>query len=369
MPVLLMVNPAEDDEWDEARDNPDGLAPGEVTRKLDEDMYDTIERARGGDETAIAACFTRYKKYAKNFAIKYLTEERQGQKGRLTRAAAGALADDIASEALERVLVGHTGPRGKKPPAIQKWKPGQTTMATYLSAAIKNVAREYARAYVKGGRARSHTTATGEDVVDTIASEAPSPEDDVIAADDVDVVDPTDMTASEANEVAKAIDSGELSYQDEQRAIAMLDRWKDAQRQQGKRAEEREAVDLAIDAAGSGDGLTSDEAQILGLREGGLSYKQIAQELFGNTDKKSVQKVMVRLHRARKSLERTTGMKLHGVEANLGGIGYTKRGRKRKNPEFVIYFEDALDLEDLFDCGLIDGAGYQACLASLLACV
>lgn len=367
MPTLLMVNPADDEEW-EARTNPEGQAPGEVVKKLDEGMYPVIIKAQAGDETAIAELWKRYKKYAKNFAIKYLTESREGQKGQLSRAAAGQMADDVASEALTRVFVGYKRKNGKvSAPMINRWVDGKASMATFIAAAVKNVAREGARAYAKGGRARSHTTAGGEDYIETIASDAPSPEDQVVDDEGTgEVIDPTEMTAAEANRVQKMIDSGDLDYDDEMRARAMLEQWDQAQRNSGRIAEQTSAVEEAMDNAGAGDGLSSEEATILGLRGEGKSYKQIAQELFGSDDKKAVQRVMVRLHRARKSLERTTGLELHGIEANLGGIGYTKRGRKRKNPELVIYFEDAIDLEDLFSCGLIDGVGYQACLASLL---
>lgn len=381
MTILLTVNPAEEDDDDhawmvdededeEARENPllDWWSPKSegagVVKKLDEDMYPVIVAAQAGDDDSKTKVDKRYRKYARSFAMKVLADSG------LTGAPAGQAAQEISQDVMERLLVGRNGKR----PVISGYMPGKATLATFIGGIVKRVVRERQKTYARG-RERAASGRRGEEggvesEIEAFASEAPTPEE-TVSADEVDEVDAIDLSPAEARQVQQAIDSGELSDQDEQRAQKMLDRWRTGQAptKKARRQDEREAIDLAMDAAGGGDGLTSDEANILGLRESGMSYRNIAKELFGTDDKKAVQKVMVRLHRARKSLERTTGTPLRGIEADIGGIGYTARGRKRKNPELVIYFEDVTDIEELLQVGLLDPAGYQACLASLLQCL
>jgi hypothetical protein len=93
----------------------------------------------------------------------------------------------------------------------------------------------------------------------------------------------------------------------------------------------------------------------------------------------TVNNVSQRLFRARKELERLTGIPLEGLVGEVKQeMGLSKRGRPRgprvrQNPyvendvgEFI-YFEDAEDLFDLHEAGTLDGEALSAGIDALYA--
>lgn len=341
------------DVYGRLRSNPDGALPadalpaevaaeeikatpaarGSVVKKLDAGMDVWVEKAvAGGDNDAITAIWERYYPYARKLAYKVMAQNLpiSPQTGRPKRPSADA-ADEVATIAMNRLLYGSSraderGGTAEGTPAIRRFRiGGQASFATYIGGIVKHVASERWRQYKSEQKAAQKAAEEA-----ALAQMAPS--DDVPE----DVLDPEQLFSKRQAEK-------------ELRALAV---------------EQGQALELGFGQ------LDDDEKQVLQLRGRGLTYAQIADELYPDIErKKAVQRVMVRLHRARKHLEQASGQPLRGLVGTLGdAFGMRKQGRPRKNPEEEILFVETLDdLCDLCDVGIIDGPCYRRCLEECLA--
>ena len=343
--------------------------PGDVVKALDDgmDVYVDILKTLPPDaaeyKDALTKVRKRYREYAIKFAIKNLSKN--STKGTKSLR---PVATEIADDALDRLLFGRHGKRSGRDgeagrqgePAIKRFVPGQSSLATFIGNIIRHVMSED---YRQHARELSASTSGREDQAgfeETTAAETPTPEEVAEEAEE------REYSQAEINAIKRALDAGELDSEQEAVAMRILDQYTTGKSHAALEREQASAIEGALDA------LSEDEQQVIGMRQEGMSYKAIAAEMFPSDEpKKAVQKVMVRLHRARKKIEELSGIPLRGVSAKLrdtyGELVPGSRGRRRKNPEDeILYFESPEDLCCLVELGLIDGECFQDCFNEYL---
>lgn len=279
--------------------------------------------------------------YAQKIAFKFLKgwAERAGRKvafKKMTEDAKG-----IANTAVAAV-VGRLG--GFK---------GESSFLTYLGGAVKNQGRKYVRADSK------HTQTYGDGEVTAQAA------GDFTAQDIEDLADQNDTPE-------QIVEEAQLQ-QEGQRQIKLMERDQTAALEAAIPSLKPEFVEILRRRA-SRPKLDSNGRPLSQVVNGTVqkvlyvpSYKEIAQETG-----LSVTNVMQRLYRARKQLEKVSGVPLSGLVGQLAqdfeGIVKSTRGRKpRANPYVgvLIYFETEDDVYDLVDAGLLEEEMLEQCLSAL----
>lgn len=295
-------------------------APRPPRHTGDADLAD-VHLAATGDGGAVTRLATRYRRFIRKMAYAFL----RGWSPDVSPRTLGPEADDVAAEVEQRVFVGTE----RAPPAIKRYVVAQNdaSFTTWLGAITKNVARNHVRSEV---RARAPVKSAKAQAVEAEAL------DDVLGFEE------REARARVSRDQSRAVVEGMRKLQEER-----------AGRSRGDRRRVGDA---------------GDELEVLRLRQEGKSYKEMAAHLGV-----SVSAVMSRLYRARRALEEASGVELRGLVGDLreglGGAVPSKRGRPRKNPddgdyEPDLYFEDAGDVFDLLDAGLLpDDVAVEALLA------
>lgn len=366
-----------------------GDVPG-TTKILDEGMEWAIESARLDPtyEEARRAIVERYGKYIQGLAYKMVVRKSLGPSKKQTAHAeshphSDAIATQIAQEArqvvFQRLFSG--GPRSA--PVITKFE-GDSTFATFLGGITRHVVADMLWRRMKADlaeRAGAGDFGALALLEQKFGSRAVSK---ARRAADEGFVDEEGLSFSDVQEIRKTLAA--RGFDDEQidEYLALVEGTqltaeellsakpltKKEARQAARELQRESAQEEAIDAALST--MSPQNADILQRRRAGESYAKIASDLGV-----SVNNVSQRLFRARKELERLTGIPLEGLVGEVKQeMGLSKRGRPRgsrvrQNPwvenetgEFI-YFEDAEDLIDLYEAGIVDGESLSAGIEAL----
>ncbi len=382
------------------RSNPS--TPG-TTKILDEGMEWAIEIARQdpSDEQARKAITQRYGKYVQGLAFNMISRKGKGpaeRKARSTGATArwthaedhpqadviaAQLAEEVRQTVFQRLLAG--GPRSA--PVITKFE-GDSTFATFIGGITRNVVNN-----LMWQRLRSDLTeraAAGDgaamELLEQKFGRKATTRAARVAIEDEGFADEKELSFSDVEEIRSVL--GDRGFSDEQidDYLALVEgtpltaeellTTKPLSKKEARRAarelQQEFSQEEAIDAALAS--MSPQSADILQRRREGHSYAKIAEDL-GIT----VNNVSQRLFRARKELERLTGIPLEGLVGEVKQeMGLSKRGRPRgprvrQNPyvendvgEFI-YFEDAEDLFDLHEAGTLDGEALSAGIDALYA--
>ncbi len=303
----------------------------------------TILAAAAGEAGPLKQVANHYHRYVRKMAFAFLKAWSPSASPKHV----GDAADEITADVEQRVFSGtpkssqskgsepsikhfHVG-KGRTRPGRHGFGAGEQTSAgadkaaafsTWLAAVVRNRARAYVEKEVRAARGAK---AGAPDVTDDIA----------------------------------------LSFEDE-----MLQKEELQKLRATSAAQSSQMVDALATLQASPTRTTKDELEVLRLRQKGESYKEMAATLGI-----SVSAVMSRLFRARRSLEKASGLELRGLVGELrdglGGAVPSARGRPRHNPEapgadgVVVYFEDIGDVFDLWDEGVFDDDSAVAALEAL----
>ncbi|NBT35346.1 MAG: sigma-70 family RNA polymerase sigma factor [Betaproteobacteria bacterium] len=369
-----------------------GDVPG-TTKILDEGMEWAIETARldPSDEEARRAIVERYGKYVQGLAYKMVVRKSLGPSKKQTAHAEGhphadAIATQLAQEArqivFQRLLAG--GPRSA--PVVTKFE-GDSTFATFIGGITRHVVADLLWRRMKedlSARAAAGDFEALALLEQKFGGRAAAKAKRTAAAEDEGFVDEEGLSFADVREIRKTL--AQRGFDDDQidEYLALVEGTqltaeellsaqpltKKEARQAARELQRESAQEEAIDAALST--MSPQNADVLRRRRAGESYAKIADDLGV-----SVNNVSQRLFRARKELERLTGIPLEGLVGEVKQeMGLSKRGRPRgsrvrQNPwvenetgEFI-YFEDAEDLIDLYEAGTLDGESLSAGIEAL----